>query len=226
MTSDIWLPYNWRCLWELDKQNLVFQAFRSSFMANNDDITLSAIDDITTESVRRKDGIPAIPTIAGLETSARGLPRDARDKHARSSRRSVILEERRRQRDSHTQHLEDKLRDQDTIIKKMATEVEAMRRQMKGNGVARVRNHSEHAHSCRSVSQNRRRTPSLSVTRSFRAGDYVALTTTSHTQDSSYHPSRLATTSRYSRSDRSKDLRDVLEEGARQREAQRVPALQ
>ena len=90
---------------------------------------------------------------------------------------SDIPKERRRRRDSHTQHLEDKLRDHDTIINKMATEMEAMRRQIKGKGIVGVGNHSEHAHSHRSGSLNRRRTPSLSVTRSFRAGDYVAVTT-------------------------------------------------
>lgn len=101
-----------------------------------------------------------------------------------------------------------------------------MKHQMKGNDVAGVGNHGEHAHSCRSTSQNRRRTTSLSITRSFRVGDYVALTTTSRTQDCSYHPSRPTTASRYSCSDQSKDLRDVLEEGAHRRKAQRMPTLQ
>lgn len=101
-----------------------------------------------------------------------------------------------------------------------------MKHQMKGNNVAGVGNHGEHAHSCRSGSQNRRRTISLSITRSFRVGDYVALTATSRTQDSSYHPSRSTTASRYSCSDQSKDLRDVLEKGAHRRKAQRMPTLQ
>ncbi|THG04012.1 hypothetical protein TEA_019640 [Camellia sinensis var. sinensis] len=136
----------------IDK-TLSSKLFRSSFMANNDDISLSTIDNIMRKSLRCKDGLPAILTMAGLETSARGLPRDARDKRARSFRRSINLEECRRQRGSHTQHLAIKLRDQDTIIKKMATEMEAIKCQMKRKGVAGVGNHCENAHSRRSSSQ-------------------------------------------------------------------------
>lgn len=55
----------------IDK-TLSFKLFRLSFMVNNDDILLSAIDDITPESIRRSDSMPAIVTMAGLETFPQG----------------------------------------------------------------------------------------------------------------------------------------------------------
>ncbi|GMP55100.1 hypothetical protein CsSME_00020023 [Camellia sinensis var. sinensis] len=100
----------------------------------------------------------------------------------------------------------------------MAAEMEVLKRQIKGNGVARKGNHSEHTLPRRSGSCRQDRTLSLSVTRSYGVGDSDPQVGRSYTRDSSYCPSRPSMMSRCSYSARSGDLRDVLEERARHRE--------
>lgn len=104
--------------------------------------------------------------------------------------------------------------------------MKALTQQVKGNGVARVGDHSERTQPRLSGSQNRRHTPSLSITRSYGVGDSDPPVEKSCVQDSSYYPSRPPTSSRYSYSASSEDWRDVLKERARRREVQRVTALQ
>ena len=108
----------------------------------------------------------------------------------------------------------------------MAAEMEDLKRHVKGKDVVRVGDHSERTQPCRSCSQSQRRTPSISITRSYKVGDSDAHEEKSSAQDSTYRPSRPATTSRYSYSAHSEDLRAVLKKWARRWEAQRVPAFQ
>lgn len=86
--------------------------------------------------------------------------------------------------------------------------------------------HNERTQPRCSCSQSQRRTPSISITRSYKVGDSDAHVEKSSAQDSTYQPLRPATTSRYSYSARSENLQVVLKVRARRREAQRVPAFQ
>lgn len=116
--------------------------------------------------------------------------------------------------------------DQDAVIRRMAAEMEELKRHVKGNGVTGVGDHSERTQPRRSGSQSQRHTPSISITRSYKVGDSDVRVEKSSAQDSTYQPSRPATTLRYSYSAHSEDLRAVLKERACRREAQRVPAFQ
>ncbi|CAL5394255.1 unnamed protein product [Camellia sinensis] len=195
-------------------------------MANNDEIPLSAIDGATPEFTRRREGHPAIHPMADLEPPTGGQSGDARDKRGRSYGHSRSPDGHRRRRESHARRLEHKLRDQDTVIRRMAAEMEELRRHVKGKGVAGVGDHSKRTPTRRSGGQSQRRTPSISITRSYQVGDSDVHAEKSSAQDSTYRPSRLVTTSRYSYSAHSEDLQAVLKERARRREAQRIPAFQ
>ncbi|GMP79205.1 hypothetical protein CsSME_00034847 [Camellia sinensis var. sinensis] len=111
-------------------------------MANNDEIPLSAIDGVTPESGRRREGHPVIPPMADLETFPGGQSRDARDKRGRSYGHSRSPDGHRRRRESHARRLEHKLRDQDAVIRRMAAEMEDLKRHVKGKGVAEVGDHN------------------------------------------------------------------------------------
>ena len=123
-------------------------------MANNDEAPLSVVDGVTPEYVRRREGPPNVPTMAGLETSSRG----ARDKRGRSSDRSQSPEGLRHRGKSREQRLEHKLKDQDALIRKMAAEMELLKRQVRGKGVAGEGNLSERTPSPRSSSRRQMRT--------------------------------------------------------------------
>ncbi|GMP80197.1 hypothetical protein CsSME_00035389 [Camellia sinensis var. sinensis] len=110
-------------------------------MANNDEFPLSAIDGVTPESGRRREGHPAIPPMADLETSPGGHSRDTRDKRGRSFGHSRSPDGHRRRRESHARRLEHKLRDQDAVIRRMAAEMEDLKQHVKGKGVAGVGDH-------------------------------------------------------------------------------------
>jgi len=146
--------------------------------------------------------------MANLETSSGS----AQDKRARSAKHFKSLEGHQGRGDSHAQRLEHKLRDQDALIQKMAAKMEMLRPQIKGKGVAGVRNHSEHTPPPRSDSHRQDGTPYFSITRSYGVGDSNPPVERSHTRDSSYSASRPSTTSKYSYSVHSGDLKDVLEE--------------
>ena len=108
----------------------------------------------------------------------------------------------------------------------MTAEMEALRRHVKGKGVAGVGDHSKRTQPRRSGGQSPRRTPSSSSTRSYKVGDSDVHVEKSSALDSTYQPSRPVPTSRHSYSAHSEDLRAVLKERARRQEAQRIPAFQ
>ncbi|KAF5933474.1 hypothetical protein HYC85_029645 [Camellia sinensis] len=180
----------------LTDKTLSSRLIRSPSMANNDEILLSAIDGATPKFTRRREGHPAILPVANLDTFTGGQSGDARDKRGRSYGHSRSPDGHRRRRESHARRLEHKLRDQDAVIRRMAAEMEELKRHVKGKDVDGV------------------------------VGDSDVRTEKSSAQDSTYQPSRPVTTSRYSYSACSEDLRAVLKERARRREAQRVPAFQ
>ncbi|GMP29343.1 hypothetical protein CsSME_00004490 [Camellia sinensis var. sinensis] len=196
-------------------------------MANNEEIPLSAVDGVTPESGRRREGHPTIiPLMADLETSPGGHSRDAWDKRGRSYGHSQSPDGHWRRRESYAKRLEHKLRDQDAVIRRMAAEMEELKRHVKGKGVAGGGDHGERTQPRRSGSQSQRHTPSISITRSYKVADSDVHVEKSNAQDSTYQPLRPVTTSRCSYSARSEDLRAVLKERVRRRKAQRVPAFQ
>ena len=178
-------------------------------MANNDEFPLSAIDGATPEYTRRREGPPAVHPMADLGTPTGGQSGDARDKRGRSHGHSRSPNGHRR-RDSPARRLESKLRDQDAVLRRMAAEMEDLKRHVKGKGVAGVGDHSERTPSRRSGDQRQRRTQSISITRSYQVGDSDMRAEKSSAQDSTYKPSRPATTSRYSYSAQAEDLRAVV----------------
>ena len=123
-------------------------------MVNNDEFPLSAIDGATPEYNRRREGPPAIQPLADLEPSAGGQSGDARDKRGRSYGHSRRPDGHRRRRESHARRLEHKLRDQDAVIRRMAAEMDELKRHVKGKGVAGVGDHSERTPSRRSGGQS------------------------------------------------------------------------
>ncbi|GMP88523.1 hypothetical protein CsSME_00040487 [Camellia sinensis var. sinensis] len=128
-------------------------------MANNDETSLSVVDSITPKFVRWRDGPPAIPTMASLETFSRGR----QDKRARSTEHSKSPEGHRWRGESHAKRLEHKLRDQDVLLRKMAAEMETSKRQIKGKGVVGVGDHSECTPPRRFDSRRQHGPPSLSL---------------------------------------------------------------
>ena len=140
-------------------------------MANNEEFPLSAIDGVTPESGRRREGHPDIIPMANLETFRGGQSGDAQDKRGRSHGHSRSPDGHRRRRDSHARRLENKLKDQDAVIRRMAAEMEELKWHVKGKGVAGVGDHSERTQPRRSGSQSQRHTPSISITRSYKVGD-------------------------------------------------------
>lgn len=183
-------------------------------MANNGEAPLSVVDGVTPEYVRLRDGPLNIPAMAGLETPSR----NGRDKRGRSADRSQSPGGRRRRGESHAQRTNSRT--------KMAAEMELLKRQIKGKGVTGEGNLSERTPSPRYSSRRQERTHSLSITRNYGVGDSNQGEGRSLSRDNTYRPSRPTPTSGSSFSIRSRDLRDVLEERERCREARRVPALQ
>ena len=112
-------------------------------MANNEEILVSAIDGVTPELGRRREGPPTISPMGDLETFPGGQSGDARDKRGRSYGHSRSPDGHWRRRESHARRLEHKLRDQDAVIRRMAAEMDELKRHVKGKGVAGVGDHSE-----------------------------------------------------------------------------------
>ncbi|KAF5932295.1 hypothetical protein HYC85_028466 [Camellia sinensis] len=108
----------------------------------------------------------------------------------------------------------------------MKAEMELLKCQIKGKGVAGEGNLSERTPSPRCSSRRQGRTHTLSITRNYGVGGSNQGEGRSLSRDNTYRPSHPTPTSGSSFSTRSRDLRDVLEERARCREARRVPALQ
>ncbi|KAF5932050.1 hypothetical protein HYC85_028221 [Camellia sinensis] len=145
--------------------------------------------------------------------------RDTRERRNNSPRRSRSQSPERQRRRIDPQALEDRVKEQDELIRKMTADMEAMKRQIKGKEVATGEGRKGNTPPCHSEDRGRHTTPSQAESRSLRTGDTQSRT------------SRI----RYSRQTelpRSSDLRTVLEERTRQKEdarardPHRVSALQ
>ena len=72
------------------------------------------------------------------------------------------------------QVLEDRVREQDEVIRRMAADIEFMKSQIKGKGVATKEGRKGNTHSCHSGDCDRQVTPSQTESRILRAGDTQA----------------------------------------------------
>ena len=108
-------------------------------MAYNEDLPQSTIDGQTPEGGGRRESLPFIPSMADLAPQRQNPRRDARGRRTTSPRRSQSPERQRRRLDP--QVLEDHVKEQNELIRKMALDMEAMKRQIKGKGVATGEGH-------------------------------------------------------------------------------------
>ncbi|KAF5931945.1 hypothetical protein HYC85_028116 [Camellia sinensis] len=94
-------------------------------MAHNEDLPQSTIDEQTSEGGGKREGLPSIPPIADLEPQRQNPRRDARERRGGSSYRSQSSDRQRRRLDP--QVLEDRVRDQDELIRRMAADMESIK---------------------------------------------------------------------------------------------------
>lgn len=216
-------------------------------MANNEELPQSAIDGLTPEGGARREGLPLIPLMASLEPQRQNSRRDARGRKRNGSphpSHSQSPERQRRRVDP--QILEDRVREQDELIRKMAADMESLKRQMKGKEVATGEGRNKKTPPRHSDGRSRNSTPSRPEDRSLRTGDTRSVSSRtrhsrserarskrSYTEGSTYWPSHTHhTRSRQTELPRSSDLRSMLEEkarwkeDARARDPHRVPTLQ
>lgn len=215
-------------------------------MAHHEDLPQSAIDGQTPEGGARREGLPLIPPMADLEPrqnprrEARGRRRTNSPRHSRSQ----SPERQRRRVDS--QALEDRVKEQDELIRRMAADMETLKSQMKGKGVTTGEGRTSKTPPRHSESRGRNAIPSQAESKSLRTGDTQSRSSRtrhsrservrsgrSYTEGSTYWPSHThQTRSRQTELPRSSDLRTVLEErarwkeDARARDPHRVSALQ
>lgn len=138
-------------------------------MAHNEDLPQFAIDGQTPERNMRRDNLPHTLLMADLDPRRQNPHKGAREKRSLSPRHSRSPDRQRRQTD--TQVLEDRVREQDELIRRMAVDMEALKRQVKGKGVAKVEIHEGRTQSRCSGDQDRHATPTYYENRSLRTGD-------------------------------------------------------
>lgn len=174
--------------------------------------------------------------MADLEPQRQNPRRDARGRRNNSPRRSRSPSPERQRRRIDPQALEDRVKEQDELIRKMAADIEAMKRQIKGKGVATGEGRKGNTPPHHSKDRGRYATSLQAESRSLRTGDTQSRTSRtrysrsertrslrSYTEGSTYRPSHTHQTSfRQTELPRSFDLRIVLEERARQKEDARA----
>ncbi|KAF5933814.1 hypothetical protein HYC85_029985 [Camellia sinensis] len=213
-------------------------------MAHIEELPQSAVDGLTPDGGARREGLPSVPPMADLEPQQHNSRRSGRGRRNSSPRHSQSPDRQRRRIDP--QALEDRVKEQDELIRKMAADMEALKRQMKTKDVATGEGRKHKTPPRHSENRSRNTTPSQGESRSLRTGDTHSLSSRtrhsrsdrarserSYTKGSTYWPSHsLQTRSRQTELPRSSDLRTVLEEkarckeDARARDPHRVSALQ
>ena len=206
-------------------------------MAHNEDFSQSAIDGQTPEGSARREGLPSIPPMADLEPQRQNPRRDARGRRrTTSSRHSRSRSPARQRRRIDPQVLEDGVKEQEELIRKMAADMEAMKCQIKGKGVATGERRKGNAPPRHSEDRSKHTTTSLAECRFLKTIDTQSTTSRtcyskyersrslrSYTERSTYRPSHMHhTSSRQTELPISSDLRTVLEERARQKEDARA----
>ena len=164
-------------------------------MTHNEDLLQSAIDGQTPEEGGRREGLPFIPLMADLEPQRQNPRRDTKGRRNNSPRRTRAQSPERQRRRIDPQALEDRVKEQDELIRKMTADMEAMKRQIKGKWVVTGEGRKGNTPPRHSEDRGRHTTPSQTESRSLRTGN---------TQ------SRTSRT-RYSRSERMRSLRSYTE---------------
>ena len=140
-------------------------------MAHNEDLPQSAIDGQTPEGGGRHKELPSLPPMADLEPQRQNPRRDARGRRNNSPRRSRSQSSERQRQRIDPQVLEDRVKEQDELIRKMATDMELMKRQIKVKGVATGEVRKSNTPPRHSKRRGRHTTPSQAESRSLRTGD-------------------------------------------------------
>ncbi|THG09606.1 hypothetical protein TEA_025099 [Camellia sinensis var. sinensis] len=145
-------------------------------MAHNEDLPQSAIDGQTPEGGARREGLPSIPPMANLEPQRQNPRRDTRGRRRiNSPRHSRSRSPDRQRRRIDPQVLEDRVKEQDELIRKMAVDMEALKRQMKGKGEATGEGRKSKTPHCRSEDRGKHSTLSQAESRSLRTVFYRLL---------------------------------------------------
>ncbi|KAF5932869.1 hypothetical protein HYC85_029040 [Camellia sinensis] len=101
-------------------------------MTHNEELPQSAIDGQTPDGGARREGLPSIPPMADLEPQRHNSRRDTRGRRTNRPHHSHSQSPDRQRQRIDPQVLEDRVKEQDELIRKMAADMEALKRQMKG----------------------------------------------------------------------------------------------
>ena len=140
-------------------------------MAHIEELPQSAIDGQTPDGGARREGLPSIPPIADLESQRHNLRRDTRGRRTHSPRDSHSQSPDRQRRRIDPRVLEDRVKEQDELIRKMAADMEALKSQMKGKRVATGKGCKNKTPPRHSEDLGRHSTPSRADSRSLRTGE-------------------------------------------------------
>ncbi|KAF5931720.1 hypothetical protein HYC85_027891 [Camellia sinensis] len=142
-------------------------------MAHIEDLPQSTVDGLTPDGGARREGLPSVPPMADLESQQHNSRRSGRGRRNGSPRRSQSPDRQRRRMDP--QALEDRVKEQDELIRKMAADMEALKRQMKTKDVATGEGRKHKTPPRHSENRSRNTTPSQGESRSLRTGDTYSL---------------------------------------------------
>ncbi|KAF5933798.1 hypothetical protein HYC85_029969 [Camellia sinensis] len=126
----------------------------------------SAVDGLTPDGGARREGLPSVPPMADLEPQQHNSRRSGRGRRNSSPRHSQSPDRQRRRIDP--QALEDRVKEQDELIRKMAADMEALKRQMKTKDVATGEERKHKTPPRHSENRSRNTTPSQGESRSLR----------------------------------------------------------
>ena len=90
-------------------------------MAHIEDLPQSAVDGLTPEGGARREGLPAVPPMADLEPQRYTSRKEARGRRTHSPRQSHSQSPNRQRRRIDPQALEDRVKEQDELIRKMGS---------------------------------------------------------------------------------------------------------
>ncbi|THG22918.1 hypothetical protein TEA_026965 [Camellia sinensis var. sinensis] len=140
-------------------------------MAHIEELPQSAIDGQTPDGGARREGLPSIPPMTDLEPQRHNSRRDTRGRRTHSPHHSYSQSPDRQRRRIDPQVLKDRVKEQDELIRKMAADMEALKRQMKRKEVATGEGRKNKTPPRHSKNRSRNTTPSQGESRSLRTGD-------------------------------------------------------
>ena len=164
-------------------------------MAHIEELPQSAVAGLTQDGGARREGLPSVPPMADLESLRHNSRRDTRGRRTNSPRHSRSQSPDRQRQRIDPQALEDRVKEQDELIRKMAADMEALKRQMKKKEVATGEGRKNKTPPRHSENHSRNTTPSQGESRSLKTGD-------THSWSSRTH---------HSRSERTRSERSYIE---------------